>query len=148
MGGVPELAERVRRGSLPDQDETTLRPADNQQVIDDDVSLSAADAELADGTRLPALLSLIAGEVGLVFGYADARRDLCWVLRYNVPTRRWMAMNEDWFLRGDPALVPVPLDRPGTFPMRISSRLPLAATGRPIVVDIPHPGDTVADSPV
>ena len=34
---------------VPGQDETTLRPADNQQVIDDDVSFSAGDAALANG---------------------------------------------------------------------------------------------------
>lgn len=138
----PNWQNAYEEEGLPDQDETTLRPADNQQVIDDDVSFSAADVELADGTRRSALLSLIAGEAGWVYGYPDPRQDVCWALRYDVPTRRWVAMNDDWFLKGDPALVPVPVDRAGTFPMRVWSRLPLAATGERVVLEIPRPGGT------
>ncbi len=121
---------------VPGQDETTLRPADNQQTIDDEISFTAGDAVLANGGSIPAFLCLLDCEPGWVYVYPGPQQDICWVLRYDVLKRQWVAMSDEWFLQGSSEVVPVPVDSPGIFPIRVSSRLPLAATGKPLVLEI------------
>ena len=140
----PNWQNAIEEEGEPDQDETTLRPADNQEFIDDDVSFAAGDAEFADGLKVPALLSLIAGELGWVYVYPEPGRDTCWVVRHDEPSQRWVAMNESWFLEGDQGLVPVPLDRADRLSMRVTSRRPLLATGQPLVGEISLAGGPAA----
>jgi hypothetical protein len=140
----PNWQNAIDEEGEPDQDETTLRPADNQQFIDDDVSFAAGDAEFAEGLKVPALLSLIAGELGWVYVYPEPDRDACWVVRHDEPSQRWVAMNESWFLEGDEGLMPVPLDRSERLRMRVTSRRPLLATGRPLVAEISLSGSPAA----
>jgi hypothetical protein len=125
---------------LPDQDETTLRPADNQRTIDDETTFTAGDAVFANGQVVPALLGVLCGDLGWVYVCPDPEQDNCWVLRYDVPSARWVAMNEEWFLQGA-RLLPVPVENPSVFPLRVSSRLPLQLTGNLIAVQIGQPGD-------
>ena len=54
---------------------------------------------------------------------------------YDVPSQRWVAMNEDWFLRGK-GILRTPVEDLGVFPLRIVSRLPLQRSGRIIAVEI------------
>ena len=128
------LEEETEEG----QDETTLRPADNQQTIDDDVAFTAGDALLSNGTSLSALLGVLSGELGWIYVYPDAQRDECWVLRYDVPSSQWVAMNDDWFVQGEGILL-VPLEGDGVFPLRVTSRLPLQQTGQSIDMPIEKP---------
>lgn len=131
----PNWQNAYEEETLDDQDETTLRPADNQQAIDDDVSFAAGEAVLAGGQKLPALLALVTGEIDYVYAYPNPSRDECWVLRSDLEGENWVAMNEDWFLEIQ-GILPVPLQTPGLFPMRVISRLPLASTGRVIDIEI------------
>jgi hypothetical protein len=119
------------------QDETTLRPAENQQTIDKKMTFTAGDAHLKDGRILPALLIMVSGEIGWANVYADAKRDLTWMLRFDDPSGRWVAMNDDWFVGGKS--LRVPLDEPGVFPLRLKSRLPLESTGKAIDLVIKKP---------
>jgi hypothetical protein len=134
----PNWQNAYEEEGLPGQDETKLRPADNQQSIDDEVSFSAGDAVLANGKTVPAMLGLLSGELGWIYVYPDPERDVCWIVRFDSSTQRWVAMNEDWFLRGD-GVLPVPVVDSDIFPMRIASRLPLQCSGQRIAVDIGIP---------
>jgi hypothetical protein len=124
---------------IPDQDETTIRPADNQQTIDEYVCLTAGDAVLASGRTVPALLALDSGESYSVDVYPDPTQDDWWMLRFDAPYNKWFAMNDDQFLQR-PCILPVPLDKPGVFPLRVTSRLPLDSSGEPIVIEVDRPG--------
>jgi hypothetical protein len=131
----PNWQNAYEEEGMPGQDESTLRPADNQQTIDDDVSFTAGDAMLASGQSAPALLWVLCGELYSVCVYPEPEQDNCWVLGFDVPSRRWIAMNDDWSLqvRG---ILRVPVEDPGVFPLRITSRLPLRRSGNIIVAEI------------
>jgi hypothetical protein len=131
----PNWQNAYEEEGLPGQDETTLRPADNQQTIDDDVSFTAGDVIFANGQPARALLGLLCGELDWVYVYPRPEQDECWVLGYDVPSQRWVAKNEDWFLRGK-GILRTPVEDLGVFPLRIVSRLPLQRSGRIIVVEI------------
>ncbi len=62
----PNWQNAYEEEGMPEQDETTLRPADNQSTIDDIVSCTAGDAIFASGQRLPALLVVLCGELAVV----------------------------------------------------------------------------------
>jgi hypothetical protein len=134
----PNWQNAYEEEGLPDQDETTLRPADNQLTIDDEVSFTAGDAVLASGQTVPSLLGVLCSEVGWVYVYPKPEQDECWVLRFDVPSGRWVAMNDDWFLES-PGTLRVPLDDPALFPVRVSSRLPLERSGEIIAIEIGEP---------
>lgn len=134
----PNWQNAYEEEGLPDQDETTLRPADNQQSIDDEVSFTAGNAVLADGQTVPALLVVMSGELDAVHVYPDPSQDDCWIVSFDVPSGRWRAMNDDWFLETD-GVIRVPVGNAAVFPLRVSSRLPLQHTGQIIDVEIRNP---------
>jgi hypothetical protein len=140
----PNWRNAIEEEGLPGQDETTLRPADNQQSIDDDVNFTAGDAVRANGQRVPAMLGLLSGELGWVYVYPDPSEDTCWMLSFHMPSQRWVAMNDDLFLQGD-GLTRVPVGNSGVFPLRVTSRLPLDRTGEIIAAEIEVPG--IRESP-
>jgi hypothetical protein len=135
----PNWQNAYEEEGLPGQDETTLRPADNQQMIDNDVSFTAGEAVMANGQRFPAMLGVLSGELGWVYVYPEPSQDVCWVLSFHVPSQRWAAMNDDWFLQGS-AVMRVPVGDSAMFPIRVASRLPLERTGEIIAAEIEDPG--------
>jgi len=135
----PNWQNAYEEEGFPDQDETTLRPADNQETIDDDVSFTAGDAVLANGQIVPAMLGVLSCELGWIYVYPDPSLDVCWVLSFHVPSQRWTAMNDVWFLQGD-GLVRVPVENSSVFPIRVTSRLPLQRKGEIITLEIESPG--------
>lgn len=134
-GRFPNWQNAFGEEDLSNQDETTLRPADNQETIDDDVTYTAGDAVFASGQICPALLCVQSGEVGWINVYPDAQQMECWIVRFDVPNAKWVAMNDDWFLE-EGVILRVPLDDPDVFPLRVTSRLPLQRSGELIVIDI------------
>jgi hypothetical protein len=123
---------------FPDQDETTLRPADNQDNIDDDISFTAGEAVLANGRNVPALLGLLSSQVDWIYVYPNPDEDVCWVLSFHMPSKSWKAMSEDWFLQSG-GLVHVPVGDSSVFPLHVTSRLPLQQTRKNITLEIADP---------
>jgi hypothetical protein len=146
LGRFPNWQNAYDEEGMPDQDESTIRPADNQCTIDDEVSCTAGDAILASGQKLPALLEVQGGELWTVYVYPEPPSPKAWAMSFHTPSQRWVAMNEKWDLQGEEAL-PVPLDDPGIFPIRVSSRLPLEGSSDKIRVEIakPHQPRTAKD---
>jgi hypothetical protein len=138
----PNWQNAYEEEGLPGQDETTLRPADNQQTIDEDVTFTAGDALFANRHKVPAMLGVLSGELGWVYVYPDPAQDVCWMQSFHVPSQRWTAMNDHWVLKG-PGLVRVPVGDSTVFPIRVASRLPLDRTGEIIAVEIEDPGPTL-----
>ena len=137
-GRFPNWQNAYEEEGLVGQDETTLRPADNQRAIDDEVSFTAGNVVFADGRTFPALLGVLCGSVGWVYVYPDPPRDECWVLRLDEPSQRWVAMNDKWFVQGR-GILPVPVADPTVFPLGVTSRLPLESSGEIVSLDIPCP---------
>src|SRR4029453_14038477 len=109
---IPNWQNAYEEETLPDQDETTLRPADTQLAIDDDVSLTVGEVVFANGQRVPASLEVLCDEVSSV--YPEPQKDECWIMSFNVPANRWEAWNCDW---SSPGVIRAPTEVPGLFPL-------------------------------
>lgn len=131
----PNWQNAYEEETLDEQDETTLRPADNQESIDDEVSLTAGDVTFANGLSASALLEVLCGEVSAVHVYPDPSQERCWIVTFHVPSNRWQAENDDWFLK-TPGVLRVPVGNADLFPMRVTSRLVVQRSGEKIEFQI------------
>jgi hypothetical protein len=111
---------------IPDQDETTLRPSLNQSSIDDDVAYTVGEIYLADGSVLPALIELIAGQIAGVTAFTLP--DDGWTVRLLGSPSRWSCISEHWLPHDERRPEVSPKDS-SVFPARLQSRLSYIATG-------------------
>ncbi|MCR4415583.1 MAG: hypothetical protein NUV77_24490 [Thermoguttaceae bacterium] len=134
----PELLEKypnweyaLDEEDVPGQDETTLRPAENQSLITEDVAFTAATVWLNDGRECPAIIELCRGVAGVQF-FLDGRwyRLVRCVDRFE-QFERWEPFVEDW-LPEEERSPSVSLSDQAFFPLRFSSRLPYYPTSLPI----------------
>jgi hypothetical protein len=118
------------------QDETTLRPSENQSVIAQYVSFTAATAWLNDGRKCPAIIEMIYDAEGLQF-YLEG-------LWYRVVRRsnrtgqfeRWEPYVENWLPEAERHSPPLSLADETVFPLRFASRLPFHKTSSLIRIKI------------
>jgi hypothetical protein len=130
---IPNWTAALNEEDVEGQDETTIRPADDQSRIDDSVVWTAGLVTLASGSQLPAILEILSGSiVGLTAHVDDG---WAWSVRLLGVPPSWTSINFEWLpekerpptvSRGDRML----------FPMKIESRLPGRA-GTPLQVTIP-----------
>jgi hypothetical protein len=137
LGRFPNWEPAYDEECMPNQDESTLRPADNQRTIDDE-AWTAGDAILGSNQELPALLYVLRGELCIVYVYPEPPSAKAWAMRFDTPSQRWVPMNEEWFLQGEDDL-PVALDDSGIFPIQVTGRLPLERSSDNIRVEIAKP---------
>lgn len=131
----PNWENALDEEGLPGQDETTLRPADNQSSIDESVTFTAGNVIFADGRSFPAMISIIARQIDFIYVYPDPEREVCWSVRFHYPTQRWIPMNDAWCLVSEKT-ISVPLDDAGIFPLKASTRLACKDTGKPFCVTV------------
>lgn len=114
------------------QDETTLRPAEDQSVIGEYVPFTAGIAWLNDGRECAAILEMIDGISGLQF-YLDGHwyRVIRWSGRFG-EFERWEPFVQEWLPEDERAFAPFSLDDERFFPLRFVSRLPFHKTSSPI----------------
>lgn len=114
------------------QDETTLKPEDQQSAITSDTIHTAGDVQLADGRVFPAIISLPSGTPES-FDYHEGSDWVRCLLHY--PTKRWVAFDQNW-LPLEQRMPTVDFSDARTFPLRLSTRLPNAETGEPVRLEI------------
>jgi hypothetical protein len=124
--------------TLPDQDETTVRPSSNRKSIDSDVSFTAGDAILASGEKVPALLNILDGEIVWIYVYPDPSRNECRSLRFDNFSKSWESMEEEWMPEQE-GLIPAPVEDSRVFPMTVRSRLPLQKTKSKLSFEVKKP---------
>lgn len=121
------------------QDETTLKPEDEQSVITSDTIHTAGDVHLADGRAFPAIISLPSGAPEC-FDYHDGAE---WIrCRQDYQTKRWVAHDQSW-LPPEKRMPTVDFADSCTFPLRLSTRLPHSETGAPVRLEIRPDGSAV-----
>jgi hypothetical protein len=103
------------------------------------VTFSVGNSVLASGETVATLLGILFGELDWVYVYPNSHSNECWVLRFDEPSQRWVAMNDDWFLQSSERLLPVPITDDKVFPLHLTIRLPLQRLGKTIAADIPTP---------
>ncbi len=119
-----------------DQDETTLKPEDVQTVITKETIHTAGDVHCADGRRFPAIITLPGGDLES-FDFHDG---IDWVrCRQDYQTKKWGPFDQSW-LPVEQRMRTVDLADKNTFPLRLSTRLPLGASGEPMQLEITSDG--------
>jgi hypothetical protein len=118
------------------QDETTLRPSENQSVIVQYVSFTAATVWLNDGRECPAIIEMIYDVEGLQFYLEDI-----WyrIVRRSDRTgkfERWEPYVEYWIPEAERNSPPLLLNDEKVFPLRFASRLPFYKTSSLIRIKI------------
>lgn len=103
-----------------DQDETTLKPHEQQEFIDYEVSFTA-DIITANGTKYVALLEVIAGIPGIIDVYAN---DSFVIRNRNYPIEKWENIPQNWLPENE-RVKEVSFNDTNIFPLRVKSRLPL-----------------------
>ena len=121
---------------LDGQDETTLRPAQEQTCINDSIAHTAGVATGADKRQLPALIALTGGEVQGFWVYDQAGD---WCLVRSSQQRRWQPFVQSWLPERERCRS-IELSNGEIFPLRIETRLPFALTGMPWRASIGHDG--------
>jgi hypothetical protein len=103
----------------PGQDETTIKPETQQRSISEETCFTAADAKLADGRVLTAIMRLAANALlGL-----DVFEEVDWWSLTQQHGSRWQALNETW-LPAEERRPTVSLQDRRIFPLSAESRLP------------------------
>lgn len=118
------------------QDETTLRPAQNQSTIGEDIAITAGTAWLNDGRECPAIIEMIDNVEGLQFCLEGRWRR---VVRWSGRTgefERWEPFVEHWLPETERHFLPLSLDDDNFFPLRFASRLPFHKTSAHIRIKI------------
>jgi hypothetical protein len=133
----PNWAPAVEEEGRRDQDETTLRPAETQDEIDDETVLTAGHVHQANGIVLPALIHVHDDRPFALTAFVQP--DDGWELQQKGKTFEWIPVVQDW-LPPEERSPAISFDTPGVFPIRVFSRLPLATTRKQIVFVVREDG--------
>ncbi len=100
----------------PDQDETSIRPEDQQSFISNETVFTAGIAMCPEGRELSVVFSAQEGDVE-GFEVFDGRD--WWLFRVDENGRDWFFVSQDWLPEMDGRAPDLSL-----FPLRVSARLP------------------------
>ncbi len=138
----PNWENALDEEGVEDQDETTLRPAEDQSVIGEYVSFTAGTAWLNDGRECPAMIEMVDGVSGIQFLLNESWfRLVRWRGRFGT-FERWETYIEDWLPEDQRTSLVFSLADEALFPLRFSSQLPFHKTSSPIKLRIlPNGGE-------
>lgn len=111
------------------QDETTLRPANEQAYISENVAYTAAVATFASGLKRPALIEIFTGTPNGINVFKND--DEVWRICYDYLEKKWIPFIEYWLPERERGLT-VSMSDKTVFPLVIESRLPYKRKGKPI----------------
>lgn len=111
----------------PGQDETTVKPEDEQSFITPDTHCTAANLWPTDGRTMPAIICLMRG---LPVGVSAFDRRWSWSVWKNRHTKLWEPAVQD-YLPENERLPSVVLSDNSFFPLRFASVLPREIGGQP-----------------
>jgi hypothetical protein len=135
----PNWESALEEEGEPGQDETTLRPSEEQRFVIS-FGFTAGEVEQANGQRLPALLS-VCDEIDGVTAFTSETGG--WSIQRLGRPARWVCTVEDW--RPEAERAPsVSLEDPSVFPLRVRSLLPVRETGKLLEFTIRADGSIVA----
>ncbi len=117
---LPNWESALDEEEVEGQDETTIRPAEDQGALSSETCFTAGSVHCADGTRLPAILEVAMGEMTALTVYESP--DWTWSLSLLGKPGQWQPLTWDW-LPEEERPPSVKLDDPAIFPLRVESRL-------------------------
>ncbi len=117
----PNWEYALNEGGVPGQDESTLRPAEENDIIGPDVAYTAGELTQADGRGLPALIEMDHGRPVGIFAFVT--RESVWAVRELGMPPRWQPVSPDWIPKQESQLA-VSLDDSSVFPAVVRFKLP------------------------
>jgi hypothetical protein len=131
----PNWENALDEEDVDGQDETTLRPAEDQSVIVE-YGFTAGIVWLNDGRECAAIIEML-DDVSAIQFYLDGKwyRIVRWSRRSG-EFERWESYVEHWLPQDQRTCPPLSLDDETFFPLRFASRLPFHKTSSPIKVRI------------
>jgi hypothetical protein len=121
------------------QDETTIKPEDEQSFITEWTAYTIADAFLPGGMRLAALVEFLSGQVGGVNVFEAPE---WWRVVFDWPSQTWQPFVEDWLPLADRG-TSVELSDARLFPLKIATKLPLGRGGQSWRMEIRSDGTSI-----
>jgi hypothetical protein len=115
------------------QDETTLRPSEEQSRVSGNVAFTVGIVVRADGSRLPALLEMISGELSGINVFTSESDS--WSVRLLGRPASWKCITNDWLPSEERGPVVSP-DDTRVFPLHVESHLPLERSGARLAITI------------
>lgn len=131
----PNWANAYDEESVEGQNETTLKPHDQQSYIDEEVSFTAGEVLRADGAMNVALIEVIAAVPQAVYVFGGT----LWGVALHYPEKRWDSLRQDW-IPAEERMKAVSLDDASVFPLQVASRLPKMKGGERIRFEIKPDG--------
>lgn len=114
------------------QDETTVKPEDQQAFITTETQLTAGRLFLADGHTLPAIICM---ENGSPVGVSAFEGRWTWSVWRDGRTKAWRPATEDYLPESE-RLPSVSLSDARVFPLRFATLLPYGRGGQPWQIEI------------
>jgi hypothetical protein len=122
------------------QDETTIRPEDQQSFISHETQITAATLLLPDGRTLPALVCMDHGSPAGVSAFEER---WSWSVWRDHGTTSWSPPNQDYLPEAE-RLPSVSLSDSRVFPVRFATLLPRESGGQPWRIEI-RPDGSIGD---
>jgi hypothetical protein len=122
------------------QDETTLKPEDEQSFITNETQITAGSLSLADGRTLPAIVCM---QSGLPVGVNAFEGHWTWGVWHEHQKTTWRPVTQD-YLPESQRLPSVSLSNDRVFPLRFTTLLPRVFGGEPWRIEI-HPDGSTRD---
>jgi hypothetical protein len=124
---LPNWEYAVDEENIDGQDETTIRPSNDQDLISNEVAFTAGVVWLANGTCLPAILEVNQDSIEGFTVYANGA--WAWTLRRLGRPPKWEPITYDWLPEGERP-VSVALSDSTVFPLVVETTLPFAGGSR------------------
>ncbi len=110
------------------QDETTLKPDENQFFIGKYTAYTAGKVVQANGKTLPALIEIIHPNIAGVYGFINEQD--CWMVREIGTPPKWTCIVYEWLNESDRGPT-VSFDDKDVFPIIVKLKLPWKLGGIP-----------------
>ncbi len=133
LNEYPNCECAIDEEDLPGQDETTLKPCEDQTFITDNVEYTSGIAYLNNGSNLPCIIGLYDQSIGSLTIYT--KKNDGWKLNLDVPSGKWQSINEEWLPKNRRSPT-IDLFDKNVFPLRIESRLKLKKTNNNLHIKI------------
>ena len=109
--------------SSPGQDETTIKPQEVQNCIDNWTAFTVATVEFNDQSKHTAIIELINSKISSISVFHNDKDNECWRIVKNWNNSNWEPFIQDW-LPVERRCDSVTMKEYGIFPLKILSKLP------------------------
>jgi hypothetical protein len=121
---------------IPGQDETTLKPDEDQTSVSKNTSFTTGKVRFRDGREFPAFLAISNNRIDGCDVYETSEP---WRIYYSYPDKRWLPFLAEWLPAAErpPA---ISFENDSVFPLIIEMVIPWTAGAKPSVYEVSTDG--------